>query len=59
MKVDSCRRCGKELEVENRCKVCNVATTFHCHACGNITEKQIHPSCMLLESSYILNTNKK
>ena len=58
MRLDSCRRCGKELEVDQRCKVCNLPTTFHCHACGNITEKQFHPKCILIESNYILNNKK-
>lgn len=59
MRVNSCRRCGKELVIEQLCKVCNIPITFHCHACGNITEKQIHASCMLIETSYTPNANKK
>jgi len=59
MRLNSCRRCGKELAIEHLCKVCNISITFHYHACGNITEKQIHSSCMLIESSYMSITNKK
>ena len=59
MRLDSCRRCGKGLEVEQRCKTCNLPITFNCHACGYITEKQFHPKCISLESTYILNINKK
>ena len=58
MRLDSCRRCGKGLEADQICEVCNLPTTFHCHACGNITEKQFHPQCILLESTYILNNKK-
>ena len=59
MRFDSCRRCGKELETEERCNTCNLPITFSCHTCGNITEKQYHPQCISIESAYIPNINKK
>lgn len=59
MRFESCRRCGKELEVDRRCNICNLPITFSCHACGNITEKQFHPQCTILESTHMPNINKK
>lgn len=59
MRTDSCRMCGKELDVDMRCNVCNLPITFSCHVCGNITEKQFHPQCIKLEYSQIKNTNNK
>ena len=46
MRIDSCRKCGNELEINQRCDVCNDAIEFYCHGCGATTEKQIHRQCM-------------
>jgi hypothetical protein len=59
MRFDSCRMCGKELEIDKLCEICNLPITFSCHACGNITEKQFHPQCTLLKSTYVQNIIKK
>jgi hypothetical protein len=47
MRIDSCRKCGNELEINQRCDVCNDAIEFYCHGCGATTEKQIHRQCMI------------
>lgn len=49
MRTDSCRRCGKTLEVNKKCHVCNKATEFFCHNCGYITIEQIHSQCLLID----------
>ena len=54
MRIDLCRKCGKELEVNKKCEICRDAKQFFCHHCGNITEEQIHLQCMLVEPSYKL-----
>ena len=48
MRLDSCTKCGTELEVNEKCDVCREANQFFCHNCGNITEKQIHFQCDIL-----------
>jgi len=59
MRFDSCRRCGKQLEIDKLCNICNLAITFHCHVCGNVTEKQFHPKCMLIESNQMIIKGRK
>ena len=31
MRIDSCRKCGIELEVNKKCNVCREANQFFCH----------------------------
>ena len=52
MRIDSCRKCGIELEVEKKCDVCRDAVQFFCHSCGTITDEQIHSVC------YLVNMNR-
>ena len=47
MRIESCRKCGKELELIQNCSVCNRPTQFHCVNCDNITDEQIHLECYL------------
>ena len=47
MRIDSCRKCGTELEVNKRCDVCREANQFFCHSCSHVTDKQIHAACMV------------
>ncbi len=54
MRVDLCRKCGAEQEVNKKCDICRKAKEFFCHRCGNVTEEQIHFQCMLIEPSYQL-----
>jgi len=60
MRIDSCRKCGKTLEVNKKCNICNNANAFFCHNCGYVTIEQIHSQCMLIERSHMLEipTNK-
>jgi len=54
MRIDSCRKCGIQLEVNKKCDVCREPNQFFCHNCSNVTEKQIHLQCMLIELDYKL-----
>lgn len=45
MRFDSCRKCGKELEVEKKCHMCNEPTIFHCAKCIYSTVEQICFKC--------------
>jgi len=53
MRIDSCRKCGNELEINQRCDVCHDAIEFYCHGCGATTEKQIHRQCMINSNQII------
>ena len=54
MRIDSCRKCGTELEVESKCEICKSPDQFFCHGCGNITDKQIHFLCNMVHLDYKL-----
>ena len=47
MRIDSCRKCGKELEVSKKCDVCKKENQFFCHKCGYLTIEQIHAECLV------------
>ena len=47
MRIESCRKCGTELEVNTKCNVCKEAIQFFCHNCSHVTDKQIHSMCKL------------
>ena len=47
MRFDSCRKCGTELEVEKKCKICRDVNQFSCHICNYVTDEQIHVVCSL------------
>ena len=49
MRFDSCRKCGKELEVSKRCDVCKKENQFFCHSCGYLTIEQIHADCLVVK----------
>jgi hypothetical protein len=55
MRTDSCRRCGKTLEANKKCHICNKATEFFCHNCGHITIEQIHSQCMIIDVSHTMS----
>lgn len=56
----SCRKCGNEMEINQRCEVCQDTIEFYCHGCGNITEKQIHSQCLpVILDQHIVKTNSK
>lgn len=49
MKTQSCKICNSKLEIEQRCKFCEEPTRLFCHTCGVITEKIMHPACLVLD----------
>ena len=51
MRIDSCRKCGDELKINQRCNVCDDAIEFYCLGCGTPTENKIHPQCILIKSN--------
>jgi len=54
MRMDSCRKCGIELEENKKCDICGKVNQFYCHNCGKISEEQIHSECYLISSNYSL-----
>ena len=46
MRIDCCRKCGTELELEKKCFTCNKPIAFRCKTCKSITDEQIHFDCM-------------
>jgi len=45
MKIESCRKCGTELNAIQYCSICSAPTQFHCKKCDVNTEVQIHLDC--------------
>jgi len=56
MRIDSCRKCGTELEENKKCDICLEINQFFCHNCGYTTDEQIHSKCFLEKSNCILKT---
>ncbi len=54
MKFDSCRRCGKEMEINKNCDVCFKPNQLFCHGCGFTTDEQIHSKCLLARLDHTL-----
>jgi hypothetical protein len=50
MREESCRRCGQEMDIGKKCDICNKPNQYHCHRCGYEPEKQIHSTCMMVDS---------
>ena len=58
MRIDSCRKCGIELEINKKCGVCKNVSQLFCHKCGNVTDEQIHLECNLKRLDYgVLKTS--
>ena len=49
MEHKTCKACNSNLEVEKRCKLCEEPTQLFCHTCGVVTEKIMHPACMVID----------
>jgi len=57
MRINSCRKCGTELEINKKCNVCREIVQFSCHTCDHITDEQIHSVCCLVDAdSNLLKT---
>ena len=59
MKLDSCRRCGKEMEINKKCNICFKANQFFCHGCGYVSDEQIHFQCMMKNLDHTLTLTSK
>ena len=46
MKTESCRRCGQELSIFERCETCQAPSVLECKNCEILTQKQFHANCV-------------
>ena len=54
MRIDSCRKCGQELSVLQKCDVCEEPNMFECTRCKIKTTEKIHLRCYLISMYYHL-----
>ncbi len=54
MRIDSCKKCGRILEISRQCTVCEDPIEFHCTECKIVNEEQIHLNCMLVGFNFHL-----
>jgi len=40
MRTDSCRKCGRELSIVEKCNICEKPNIFDCKNCGLQTEEE-------------------
>ena len=52
MRIDSCRKCGMELEKSKECSICNNPIKFSCKKCHFESEEQIHSLCTIDVTNY-------
>ncbi len=45
MRNDSCRKCGNQMKIKEKCKACKEAITFSCIKCNFETDELIHLKC--------------
>lgn len=51
MKINSCRKCGYDMEVYQNCHVCKKPIEFACNRCNINTDKEIHSDCMIKKAT--------
>lgn len=49
MRTESCRKCGKEVQIKQNCDVCSIPIKFECKDCQIESEEQIHSICRLVD----------
>ena len=49
MRVDSCRKCGEELQVMHLCSYCAQPLHFECNTCNSFVDDPIHHHETLLQ----------
>ncbi len=54
MRIDSCKKCGKEMTISENCNICQNPIIFECKNCGILTEEQIHLKCYFMGLYYQL-----
>ena len=52
MRIDSCRKCGKELQVMRLCSNCEQPLHFECSNCSAFVDNPIHQHENLLHSLF-------
>lgn len=52
MRIDSCRKCGTELTIKQKCSICDEPIMFDCKKCHFESEEQIHSLCRSVEINY-------
>lgn len=52
MRIDSCRKCGTELTIKQRCSICNKTIKFDCKKCHFESDEQIHSLCRLVDMNH-------
>ena len=52
MRLESCRKCGTELEIRQNCSVCKKPIKFECKNCKIELDEQIHSICRLIDMNY-------
>ena len=50
MRIDSCRKCGEELQVIQLCNQCNQPLHLECNYCNVYIDDPIHQHKNLLQS---------
>ncbi len=45
--MNSCRKCGFEMEVYSNCHVCKKPIELICNKCNINTDKEIHSKCII------------
>lgn len=46
-RTDSCRNCGRDLEVKAVCPVCGQPEHLHCTHCCHYADDPVHTECMI------------
>jgi hypothetical protein len=54
MRNESCRKCGADLEIKQKCSVCKEGITNICKECHFETDEQIHLQCKIIDMDYKL-----
>jgi hypothetical protein len=52
MRIDSCRKCGIELDAKQKCSICKNPIKFSCKKCNFESEEQIHSLCRLVDMNH-------
>jgi len=52
MRIDSCRKCGKELQVTRLCSNCDQPLHFECNNCISFVDNPIHQHENLSQSLF-------
>ncbi len=54
MRIDSCRKCGIEMTIKQKCSTCHEPIKFNCKKCHFESEEQIHSLCKMDDMSHRL-----